>query len=151
MHDSVMLGTLLKHAYEDGFRWLMGLEVSTKAELMLVLCLWDDLLTSSRIGQPRQNAQRRMTVICNGWKDAEYLGLVDSAIVAGLDVVVILENELDARFVIQSYNRRKVNITSPPVPHLSSEAAHATPTQVLPTLGLRARLQEQHPGRCVNV
>ena len=39
MHDSVMLATLLRHAFKDNLQWLQGFEVSTKAELLLVICL----------------------------------------------------------------------------------------------------------------
>lgn len=142
MHDSVMLGTLLRHASNDGFSWLMGFEVSTKAELLLVISLWDNLLSTSNFEQPWNNA--RMKVICNGCKDKEYLELVDAAIVAGLDIVVMLENESDARFVVQSYTRLD------PIHNPLSKPMHAAPTQVLPTLGLRLRLQQQHPGRCAD-
>lgn len=150
MHDSVMLATMLKHAFDDGFSWLKGLEVSTKAELLLVICLWDHLLSTSPLEQPRETAAARMTVICNGWKDEEYLELVDTALVAGLDVVVILENEWDTSFVVSNYSRLRNSTTSCSKHHLTRSHSQPASIRVLPKLGLRVQLNKQHPGRCVH-
>jgi arginine decarboxylase-like protein len=139
MHDSVMLATLLAHARKDGFSWLSGLEVSTKSELLLVLAVWHHLSDEEDDRDPHS---KRMKVICNGWKDFEYLELVDIAQVKGLDIVVIMENEWDAQFVIDTYSRHTCSKPS------TSTAESTNCCRLLPILGIRVKLQTQHSGRC---
>lgn len=94
-----------------GARFRFGLEAGSKPELLLAMsCLCK--------GHPES------LLICNGFKDAEYVSLALMARKIGFDTVVVLEQEEEVDLVMELSRRLNVR----------------------PVIGLRAKLRTKHSG-----
>ncbi|KAL9257383.1 Arginine decarboxylase 1B, chloroplastic-like protein [Drosera capensis] len=94
-----------------GARFRFGLEAGSKPELLLAMsCLCK--------GHPES------LLICNGFKDAEYVSLALMARKIGFDTVVVLEQEEEVDLVMDLSRRLNVR----------------------PVIGLRAKLRTKHSG-----
>ncbi|GAB2219853.1 hypothetical protein Droror1_Dr00007490 [Drosera rotundifolia] len=94
-----------------GERFRFGLEAGSKPELLLAMsCLCK--------GHPES------LLICNGFKDAEYVSLALMARKIGFDTVVVLEQEEEVDLVMELSRRLNVR----------------------PVIGLRAKLRTKHSG-----
>ncbi|KAJ6806224.1 putative arginine decarboxylase 1 [Iris pallida] len=97
---------------EFGSSFRFGLEVGSKPELLLAMsCL-------SRGGNPGA------FLVCNGYKDEEYVSLALTARTLGLSTVIVLEQEEELDTVIEASRRLGIR----------------------PVIGFRARLRTKHSG-----
>ncbi|TVU29102.1 hypothetical protein EJB05_20651, partial [Eragrostis curvula] len=96
---------------EFGYEKRYGLEAGSKPELLIAMsCL--------------TKAQPGAYLICNGYKDADYIALALSARAMGLNAIIVLEMEEELDIVIEQSNRLGVE----------------------PVIGVRAKLLTKIPG-----
>ncbi|KAJ1295043.1 hypothetical protein BS78_01G193500 [Paspalum vaginatum] len=109
VQDMVDIGK--KHGYK------YGLEAGSKPELLIAMsCL--------------TRTDPEAYLICNGYKDADYIDLALAARTMGLNVVIVLEMEEELDIVIEQYEKLKEKL----------------PTAPEPVLGVRAKLLTRIPG-----
>ena len=107
--DRELLSSLLAHSASRGRP--LGLEVGSKSELAMAL----SLLPASDAG---------LTLVCNGFKDAEYMELALRAEALGANAIVVMEQFSEVRLALDAARRLGVR----------------------PRLGLRACLGTRHGG-----
>lgn len=105
-HDQLVINSLIQNGYQDRF----GVEVGSKAELCLAMTL--DLHPES-------------IVVCNGFKDRDYLELALHASAHGMRILIIVENPVEVEDVLRLRERLGHDVL----------------------LGFRARLQTEGSGR----
>ncbi len=76
--------TVIKH-FQSQTQWPIAFEVGSKAELIACLGIIDS---------PR-------TIICNGYKDQDYIRLALIGILLGHDVMIVLESQAEFKFVLE--------------------------------------------------
>ncbi|XP_072966225.1 arginine decarboxylase-like [Typha angustifolia] len=102
---------IVEDVVEFGFPFRFGLEAGSKPELLLAMsCL--------ARGSPDA------FLVCNGYKDAEYVSLALMARAMGLNVVIVLEQEEELDIVVEAAKRLEIR----------------------PVIGLRAKLRTKHSG-----
>lgn len=106
-HDRDVIQTVVDHGYSRGF----GLEAGSKAELLMVM----SVLASGPPGT---------TVICNGFKDDEYMELVLRARQLSINAIVVLEQYSELAILLGVASRLRVR----------------------PVVGIRAKLNTRHGG-----
>ncbi|KAI8463251.1 MAG: arginine decarboxylase [Monoraphidium minutum] len=105
-HDRDLIGCMVRHGAPFGF----GLEVGSKAELAMVMAVLAD--------SPGAN------LICNGYKDAEYMEMVLHCRELGINAMVVMEQYSELGTLLDCAKRLGVR----------------------PGIGIRAKLTTQHRG-----
>lgn len=105
-HNQVVINSLIQGGYQDRF----GVEVGSKAELCLALTL---------------DHHPDAFVVCNGFKDRDYLELAFHASSHGTRILIIIENPIEVADILRLRSRHDHSVL----------------------LGFRARLQTKGSGR----
>lgn len=117
-----------KHVVQDmvefGHKWSYGLEAGSKPELLIAMsCLTE--------------AHSHAYLVCNGYKDADYIALALSARAMGLNPIIVLEMEEELDIVIEQYELLKQKLPA------DDDAARK---KFEPVIGVRAKLLTKLPG-----
>ena len=101
---------LVEHVVELGRPWHLGLEAGSKPELLVVLAMLDD---------------PEAVIICNGYKDEEYVQTAMLAQKLGRRTIIVVEKASEARLCVEVARKHGVR----------------------PILGVRAKLASKGAGR----
>jgi arginine decarboxylase len=115
-HDAHLVASIVQHGAPYGF----GLEVGSKSELVMVMAV---LATANKSHSAAAMAEGSL-VICNGYKDSEYMELVLRARQLGINAIVVLEQASELDLILKA----STNVGVPPV------------------IGIRAKLSTRHEG-----
>ncbi|CAN6245216.1 unnamed protein product [Urochloa humidicola] len=107
-------------------KWKYGLEAGSKPELLIAI----SCLTKADNSDP--DISKRPYLVCNGYKDADYIALALSGRAMGLNVVIVLEMEEELDIVIHEYTTLKAK--------LGENFVYE------PAIGIRAKLLTKIPG-----
>ncbi|CAN6279287.1 unnamed protein product [Urochloa humidicola] len=103
-----------------------GLEAGSKPELLIAIsCL-------TKADNTDQDISKRPYLVCNGYKDADYIALALSARAMGLNVIIVLEMEEELDIVIREHENLTAKLGENSVPE--------------PAIGVRAKLLTKIPG-----
>lgn len=119
-----------KHVVQDmvrfGQQWNYGLEAGSKPELLIAMsCL------------PVTEAEPKPYLICNGYKDADYIALALSARAMGLNPIIVLEMEEELAIVLDQYKKLQQKLPD-------DDAVRRKKFE--PVIGIRAKLLTKLPG-----
>ncbi|CAN6232565.1 unnamed protein product [Urochloa humidicola] len=107
-------------------KWKYGLEAGSKPELLIAI----SCLTKADNSDP--DISKRPYLVCNGYKDADYIALALSGRAMGLNVIIVLEMEEELDIVRDQYKDLKKQLGG----KLNFE----------PAIGVRAKLLTKIPG-----
>ncbi|CAN6332312.1 unnamed protein product [Urochloa humidicola] len=122
-HNKAIVQDMVAFGVENN--WKYGLEAGSKPELLIAI----SCLTKADNTDP--DISKRPYLVCNGYKDADYIALALSARAMGLNVIVVLEMEEELQIVSDEYAKLKEKL---------GEKA------VEPAIGVRAKLLTKIPG-----
>lgn len=116
-HDKCVISSIVEFGRPYGF----GLEVGSKAELLLAAAA----IADGHYASPAEGKFLAPLLICNGYKDSEYMELAMRCGQLGANVIIVMEQPEEVQLAI-----------------LAAAAVPNSPT----VLGIRAKLTTAHPG-----
>ncbi|CAL4968090.1 unnamed protein product [Urochloa decumbens] len=126
-HNKAVVQDMVAFGADPEHNWKYGLEAGSKPELLIAI----SCLTKADNSDPC--ISKRPYLVCNGYKDADYISLALSARAMGLNVIIVLEMEEELDIVMREY-----------------DALKAQPGDKVkdfePALGVRAKLLTKIPG-----
>ncbi|CAO2046712.1 unnamed protein product [Urochloa humidicola] len=125
-HNKDVVQDMVAFGADPENKWKYGLEAGSKPELLIAI----SCLTKADNSDP--DISKRPYLVCNGYKDADYIALALSGRAMGLNVVIVLEMEEELDIIIHEYKNLKAK--------LGENFVYE------PAIGVRAKLLTKIPG-----